>query len=77
MQLGSTYDEDGYVKFGRIQGDTIVDAHLIKTCINEIVEPRIIVLDQVDENFINTKVKIEKVQFRHDIASHYFCKLSS
>lgn len=72
VNIGSTYDDDGVIKFGRIQGDIVIDQHIIKSCVNEPITPRTIILDQVDDKFVNTLVKIENVQFRDDMIDTTF-----
>jgi len=66
LKLGGTYDEYGVIKFGRIQGDAVIDMHIIPTCDNEPIEPKIATLDQIDDNLIYKLVKFENVQFKED-----------
>lgn len=64
VSLGSTYDDDGVIKFGRIQGHVVIDEHIIRSCTNNPIEPTVLqTLDQVDEKYVNTLVKVENVQF--------------
>jgi len=64
VSLGSTWDDAGVTLFGRIQGDVVIDAHIIRSCVNEPMEPTVLLtLDQVDEKYVNTLVKVENVQF--------------
>jgi len=73
VSLGSTWDDEGVTQFGRIQGDVIIDAHIIKSCVNEPIEPTILqTLDQVDEKYVNTLVKVERVQFAENMLDTTF-----
>ena len=62
-KLGSTYTEYGFIKFGRIQGEPVIDAHLIKSCDNQQVTPTTITLPP-DDGVLYKLVKIENVQFK-------------
>lgn len=66
IKLGSTYTEYGITNFGRIQGQAVIDEHIIKTCDKELVEPEVITLNQVGPNFNYKLVKIENVQFKYN-----------
>ncbi len=63
LKLGSTYTEYGIVNFGRIQGEPVIDDHLIKGCDNQPVEPQTITLPP-DDGALFKLVKIENVQFK-------------
>ncbi len=64
VRLGDIYTENGIVKFGRIQGNVIIDEHLINSCNNEPVEPERISLDQVGSKYTYKLVTLENVQFK-------------
>ncbi len=63
VKLGATYDDNGVIKFGRIQGQEVIDMHLVKTCENTPQEPKTITLDQVNDDLLYTYVKIDPAQF--------------
>ncbi len=64
IKLGSTYTEYGIVHFGRIQGKSVVEEHLINSCENKPVEPQLVNLGQIDDGLVYKLVKIENVQFK-------------
>jgi len=63
IKLGSLYEDYGVTKFGRIQGDAIIDEHIVRSCDNEIQEPKVITLSEISDAYVYQLVKIENVQF--------------
>ncbi len=63
IKLGSTYTEYGITNFGRIQGEPVIDEHIIKTCDNSPVEPREVTINQIDDGLLYKLIKIDSVQF--------------
>ncbi len=63
IKIGSTYDDNGVTKFGRIQGQEVIDLHVIKTCQNEEQKPLLISIDQVNDDLIGRYVELNPVEF--------------
>ncbi len=67
VKLGSTYDNNGIIQFGRIQGQEVIDQHLIKTCQNVPQEPMLVTIEQIknqtNDELLYRYVKLEPVQF--------------
>lgn len=66
IKLGSTYDDNGVTRFGRIQGQEVIDQHIIKTCQNQEVEPILITIDQINDDLLYRYVKLNPVEFVDD-----------
>ena len=64
IKLGSTYTEYGITNFGRIQGNVVIDNHIISTCDNEPITPEILSINQINSSYIYKLVKFENVQFK-------------
>ena len=64
--LGSLYEEDGLINFGRIQGNIVIDNHIIPTWQNKPIEPTIVTIKELisNEKYFNTLIKIEDAQFK-------------
>ncbi|MBN2893619.1 MAG: choice-of-anchor J domain-containing protein [Bacteroidales bacterium] len=63
IKLGSTYEEYGFTYFGRIQGDVVIESHIINSCENAPIEPAVITLADVGSSYTYKLVKFENVQF--------------
>ncbi len=63
LKLGALYEEYGIVKFGRIQGEPVIDEHFIKTCDNNVVEPVSVNLTDIDDGMIYKYIIIDSIQF--------------
>ncbi len=63
VKLGSTYEDAGVIKFGRIQGQALIDQHIVKTCENKAPQPLEISLADVNDNLLYRYVKIDPVEF--------------
>ena len=66
IKIGSLYTEYGIVNFGRIQGEIIIDSHILKSCDKALVEPEVLALNQINDNNLYKLIKIENVQFKKD-----------
>jgi hypothetical protein len=66
VKLGSTYDDNGITRFGRIQGQEVIDLHLLKTCINQPQKPLTISIDQINDDLLYRYVQLSPVQFTED-----------
>lgn len=66
IKLGALYTEYGIVKFGRIQGEIVIDNHIIKSCENQQVTPKVVTLSQINDAVLYKLIKIENVQFKRD-----------
>ncbi len=63
VKLGSLYNDYGVTKFGRIQGEAVIDEHIVKTCDNEQQAPKVITLDQISDAYLYQLIEIHNVQF--------------
>jgi len=63
LKLGSLYTENGIVKFGRIQGRSFIDAHIIPSCENKLIEPKKIKISDINDNLLHQLITIDSVQF--------------
>lgn len=63
IKLGSLYLDYGVTKFGRIQGDAIIDEHIVKTCDNELQEPKKVSLSQINDALLYQLIEIDSIQF--------------
>jgi len=63
IKLGSTYEDAGVIRFGRIQGQTVIDQHLVKTCENNPQEPLEVTIPDIDDSYLYRLIKLSNVQF--------------
>ena len=66
IKLGSTYQDAGVTRFGRIQGQSVIDAHIIKTCENKPQEPIELKISQINDSYLYRLIKLDPVQFASD-----------
>ncbi len=66
VKLGSTYDDAGVTRFGRIQGQAVIDEHIIKTCENKPQEPLEISISQINSSYLYRLIKLNPVEFVSD-----------
>lgn len=72
VKLGNIYTENGNIKFGRIQGRSFIDAHIIASCQNKPVEAQKIKITDINDNLLHQLVYIDSVQFvDEDISQTY------
>lgn len=66
-QLGGLFLDNGSIAFGRIVGDTTIDKHLIRTCDNNLVTPKLLTIPEINsipDNELYQLITIENVQFQ-------------
>lgn len=63
LKLGSLYTENGNISFGRIQGRSFIDAHLIASCTNKPIEAKKIKISDINDNMLHQLIYIDSVQF--------------
>ncbi len=63
IQLGNMYWNDAGYSFGRIQGFTVIDDHLIKTSENSVITPKSYKITELGNAQLSSMVRLENVQF--------------
>jgi hypothetical protein len=63
VKLGSTYLDNGVVRFGRIQGQAVIDKHIVKTCQNTPQQPLKIQIKNINDDYLYRYVELSPVQF--------------
>jgi len=63
IKLGGIYLDGGQRTFGRIVGEDVIENHIIRTCENMPIEPKIVLITDLNDDMLYELVKIEVVQF--------------
>ncbi len=63
IKIGNTYNSYGVIKVGRLQGEAFIDQHIIKSCDNQEVNPTVLTIPQVNDNYLGRLVKFNNVEF--------------
>lgn len=63
IKLGGIYLDGGQRTFGRIVGEDVIEEHLIKTCENNPIEPKLVSITELNDDMLYELVKIDTVQF--------------
>ena len=66
VKLGSTYEDAGVIRFGRIQGQAVIDQHIIKTCQNQPQQPIELKISQINDSYLYRLIELNPVQFVSD-----------
>ena len=66
IKLGSTYEDAGVIRFGRIQGQAVIDEHIIKTCENKPQDPIELKISQINDSYLYRLIKLDPVQFKSE-----------
>ncbi len=65
IKIGALYTQYDIVQFGRIQGNVNVNDHILSSCENTPVEPKVVTLSQINDGVLYKLIKINNVQFKY------------
>jgi hypothetical protein len=76
LKLGSLVWDDSYWAFGRIQGATVLDAHIFKTEGINLIEPKVVKINELTEDDKQTLIRIDSVQFKSNMVGKTYAATS-